>query len=119
MLPGVVAGSGTKLLITARAAPGLPVRVPWTALIQDFRWNEGFCDLQVKGPFAYWRHCHSVRTEARGGSLGTMVRDDVTYELPLAVLSWMSAPPGYIAMQAIFAYRQKQAQRLLPRFAER
>ncbi len=117
VLPGVVAGDGTSLLITARAAPGVPVRLPWLALIEDFRWNEGFCDVQVKGPFAYWRHCHSVRGETREGREGSVVRDAVEYELPLPALSWVGAPVGPLAMRAMFGYRQRQAEVLLPRYA--
>ncbi len=111
------AGSGTTLLITARAAPGVPLRLPWLALIEDFRWNEGFCDLQVKGPFAYWRHCHSVRAETREGRVGTVVRDAVVYELPLPAVSWMVAPMGPMAMRAMFRYRQQQAAVLVSGFA--
>ena len=117
--PGVVAaGDGTKLLITARAAPGVPLRLPWLALIEDFRWNEGFCDVQVKGPFASWRHCHSVRPETREGRSGTIVRDEVQYQLPLAPVSRVGAPFGQMAMRAMFAYRQRQAAVLVERFAQ-
>ena len=116
-LPGVFAGNGTTLLITARAAPGLPLRLPWLARIEDFRWNEGFCDVQVKGPFAYWRHCHSVRKEARDGQRGTVVRDEVEYTLPLWPVSAIGAPLGPVAMRALFGYRQARAEVLLPEFA--
>ncbi len=115
--PGVFAGNGTKLLITARVGPGVPVRVPWLALIEDFRWNEGFCDVQVKGPFAYWRHCHSVRSETREGRAGTVVRDEVTYALPGQPVSRVGAPLGQIAMGAMFGYRQRAAEKLVIRFA--
>ncbi len=115
--PGEAAGSGSKLLITARGGPGVPLRLPWHALIEDFRWNESFCDLQVKGPFAYWRHCHSVRDETRAGQAGTVVRDAVEYALPLWPLSRPAAPLGQLAMKAMFGYRQKQAATLVPQYA--
>lgn len=116
-VPGIYAGNGTKLLITARIGPGMPVRLPWLALIEDFRWHEGFCDVQVKGPFQHWRHCHSVRDETREGRRGTVIRDEVAYTLPLWPVSAPAAPLGPVAMQAMFAYRQQQAEVLLPRFA--
>lgn len=116
-IASVFAGDGTELLITARAVPGLPLRLPWLALIQDFRWKAGFCDLQIKGPFAYWRHGHSVRSDWRFGQSGATVRDDVEYELPVRSLSWIGAPLGQIAMGAAFRYRHKSAAALLPRFA--
>ena len=114
---GMFAGDGTTLLITARVGPGVPVRVPWLARIEDFRWGEGFCDVQVKGPFAYWRHCHSVRAEERGGVAGSVVKDAVEYELPVPALSWMAAWVGPLAMKAMFGYRQRQAEVLVGRFA--
>lgn len=117
VVPGVFAGDGTKLLITARAGPGVPLRVPWLALIEDFRWNEGFCDVQVKGPFTYWRHCHSVREEMREGRRGTVVRDAVEYTLPMWPASAPGAPLGPLAMRAMFGYRQRQAEVLVGRFA--
>lgn len=115
--PGVAAGNGTQLLITARAVPGLPVRIPWLALIEDFHWHKHFCDVQVTGPFAYWRHCHSVRDETRDGRPGTVVRDEVRYQLPLWPVSAVGAPVGPLAMKAMFTYRQKRAEVLVPRFA--
>ena len=117
VFPGVVAGSGTRLTITARALPLIPLRSTWLALIEDFRWNEGFCDVQVKGPFAYWRHCHSVRDTVQEGIPGTVVRDEVSYELPLAPISRVGAPVGQFAIGAVFRYRQGRAAERVPRFA--
>ena len=117
--PGVAAGNGTKLTITARGLPLIPVRAPWFALIEDFHWNEGFCDVQLSGPFAYWRHCHSVRDapSPQDGSPGTVVRDHVTYELPLQTISWIGLPLVRVAFAALFRYRQARATELLPKFA--
>lgn len=115
--PGATAGNGTTLLITARAAPALPLRVSWHALIEDFNWNQSFCDVQTKGPFGYWRHCHTVRDETRNGQNGTVVGDEVTYELPLQPISKIAAPLGPAAMRLMFGYRQMQAAQLVPQFA--
>lgn len=117
--PGVVAGNGTLLTITARALPFLPLRGPWDALIENFRWNEGFCDVQRRGPFAYWRHCHSVRdaTSDKHDRIGTMVSDHVTYELPLQGVSNAAESLVHLAMSALFRYRQARTAELLPRFA--
>lgn len=114
----VAAGSGTRLTITARALPGLPLRSPWDALIEDFRWNEGFCDVQLRGPFAYWRHCHSVRDgHSPAVEPGTIVRDEVTFQLPLDPASRPGLPVARAAMQLLFGYRQRRASVLLPLFA--
>lgn len=117
-LPGVAAGDGTLLLITARAIPGLPLRGDWLAQIEDFRWNEGFCDVQLKGPFAYWRHCHTVRDAvSTEGVQGTAVHDHVTFELPLSSVTDLGAAAARKALAATFAYRQEQAIRLVPLYA--
>ena len=117
----IKAGSGTRLTITARPFPFAPVRIPWVALIEDFRWNQGFCDVQLRGPFRYWRHCHSVQTapSPRDGTSGTLLRDQVAYELPLgrvgaaagrSVVRWQLA--------AAFRYRHKRTSALLAANAE-
>ncbi len=115
--PGLAAGDGTELLITARALPWLPLRGRWLARIEDFRWNESFCDVQLKGPFAYWRHCHSVTEATRDGKVGTVVHDHVTYQLPLAPLSRPALPFARVALAATFRYRQRQAAKLVEEFA--
>ena len=113
------AGDGTRLRITARGLPFLPLRAPWDARIEDFRWNEGFCDVQLRGPFRYWRHCHSVcdGVSPSSGEGGTIVRDHVTYELPLWPFSKPGLPVARFAMRSLFRYRQRQAELLLRQFA--
>jgi ligand-binding SRPBCC domain-containing protein len=119
--PGVAAGNGTRLVIGARPLPLLPVYVPWEALIEDFRWNEGFCDVQVKGPFRYWRHCHTVRaspspkSSTRDSAVGgSVVLDEVEYELPLGGLGTLAnAVATRPALRYVFRYRQKRAAELL------
>ena len=118
--PGVTAGNGTRLTITARALPLLPLRGAWVALIEDFRWNEGFCDVQLRGPFAYWKHCHSVHDapSADDGTPGTIIRDHVTFSLPLDALTRVGLPAVQVAFATLFGYRQAQTVKLLPRLAE-
>ena len=115
----LAAGDGTRLRITARGLPFLPLRAPWIALIEDFHWNEGFCDVQLRGPFRYWRHCHSVRDaiSSTTGEPGTIVRDQVSYELPLWPVSRLGLPIAKLAMRSVFRYRQRQASVLIQSFA--
>ena len=78
----IIAGDGTRLTLTIRPFPFSPIRLPWDALVEDFRWLKGFCDVQTRGPFKYWRHCHSVTPDRNG----TLLHDAVDYELPLGPL---------------------------------
>ncbi|MFT4115041.1 MAG: cyclase, partial [Silvibacterium sp.] len=49
------AGAGSKITISFRPLPFSPVRLPWEATIAEFVWNDHFCDVQERGPFASWR----------------------------------------------------------------
>jgi len=150
--PGIAAGNGTLLTIGFRPFPFAPFRIPWEARIEDFRWNEGFCDVQLRGPFKYWRHCHTVspalnpstppqtpdvspqspgapgpdfRTRADQATtnpenLGTLLKDHLTYELPLGPLS--SIANSLAARRALaytFRYRHQRTTELLARATTR
>ena len=102
------------MTITFLPFPFSPFRLTWEASIVEFEWNDHFCDEQPKGPFAYWRHCHRVSEEVRGAIDGTLVVDELTYELPLGIL----AEPAHFLfvrnqIQGIFAYRKKRLLQLL------
>lgn len=111
---GIAAGAGTRLVISAKPFPYSPIRLPWEAFIEDFRWNEGFCDRQGKGPFQSWRHCHSLRFAQNPETQqhGTMVRDEVKYEAPLGPLGALATP---VALRYVFRYRQQRTEELLAR----
>jgi ligand-binding SRPBCC domain-containing protein len=110
----VFAGTGTRLRLTARPFPLAPVRLPWNALIEDFQWLRGFCDVQEKGPFTYWRHCHSLTSEVRNGIAGTRLQDAVEYTPPFGVLGRL-ANVVFLrrGLKAAFDLRHKRALELL------
>jgi len=108
------AGKGSVMTISFLPFPLSPIRLRWVASIVAFEWNSYFCDEQQKGPFAYWRHCHRVSEERRNGVDGTLVMDDLIYELPLGIL----AEPAHFLflrrqVEAIFAFRQRRLVELL------
>jgi ligand-binding SRPBCC domain-containing protein len=118
-LKTIAAGIGTRITISFRPFPFSPVRLPWEAEITEFLWNHHFSDLQLRGPFAYWTHCHSVRPQLRANESGiptngTLLRDDVEYEMPLAKL-------GELAQRTVirtqirntFTYRRRRTRELL------
>jgi len=82
---------------------GLPLR--WRAVIESFQPEVEFVDLQLRGPYALWRHRHQF---FRVGSDRTAIRDTVEYALPFGVL-------GEVAhrlqvrrdLQRIFDFRQQ------------
>jgi ligand-binding SRPBCC domain-containing protein len=114
------AGVGSEMTISFRPVPKLPLRIGWLARITEFVWNSYFCDEQVKGPFASWKHRHGIVSELRPGETGqavrgTLVSDEVEYELPLG-------PLGTIAhglfvrrqMEATFVHRRQRLEEILP-----
>ncbi len=70
------------LVIDYRLRPLAGIPIGWQTLIDAYDPPNGFHDVQTKGPYRSWQHRHSF--EATAG--GTLVRDEVTYELPLGPL---------------------------------
>jgi ligand-binding SRPBCC domain-containing protein len=116
-LRSFAAGAGSRITLSFRPFPYSPVRLPWQAHITAFVWNDHFCDEQAGGPFNYWQHCHHFHTEARDAVVGTLVVDDLSYELPLSHL-------GELAhrlllrrqIERTFAYRQARLLEIFARF---
>ena len=112
---GVAAGAGTRMTISFRPFPLSPIRVPWDAEIDEFVWNEHFCDTQHRGPFAFWHHCHRLTEETRNDQPGTLIRDEVEYEMKLGALGEL-AQRLFVNRQFsyIFNYRHQRTAELMP-----
>ncbi len=116
----IVAGAGTRLSLSFRPAPLAPVRLAWVAEIEDFHWNERFCDRQVEGPFRYWRQCHRVQPmeSEQTGKPGTLLIDTIEYELPLGLFGRvMSALPFERVLAGVFDHRHERTEQLLSEFS--
>jgi ligand-binding SRPBCC domain-containing protein len=113
------AGRGSRILLSFRPIPLFPVRLRWLALIDDYLVDHHFCDLQVTGPFGYWRHCHLVGAETHGDVDGTRVTDVVDYAWPMgpfssaAFSSAIDALGGRLQIRWLFHHRQRKLLRLL------
>jgi ligand-binding SRPBCC domain-containing protein len=110
-----IAGRGSQIVISFRLLPFLPFRGRWVAEILDYEPLSHFIDEQRSGPMRSWRHRHSFRPESRSSVEGTVVRDEVDYQLPFGIL-------GRIAdslivervMRRTFAARQTQLTSFFP-----
>jgi ligand-binding SRPBCC domain-containing protein len=71
---------------------GLPIR--WLTRIEEWEPGRRFVDVQVRGPYALWHHTHEFE---RDGDGATVVRDRVSYALPLG-------PLGELARSAFVAH---------------
>lgn len=108
------AGTGSRIVLSLRPLPWIPIRVRWHAEITQFDANRSFCDRQLRGPFAYWQHSHRVRALDRNGP--TVLTDEVEYDLPLGFLGHM-AHALFVQKQieAAFAYRREKTLETLAR----
>jgi ligand-binding SRPBCC domain-containing protein len=108
------AGRGSRILLSFRPVPLSPIRLRWLALIDEYAADHHFCDLQVTGPFRYWRHCHLVNPETHGEVAGTRVTDVVDYQWPGgSASSAIDLLGGRLQIRQLFHYRQRRLLRLL------
>ena len=70
------------LEIAYRIRPLLGIPMTWRTRIDEFDPPHAFRDVQLAGPYRRWEHRHTF--EAVDG--GTVVRDEIAYELPLGPL---------------------------------
>ena len=85
----------------------------WMARITEFAWNSHFCDEQVRGPFAQFRHRHGIQPEVRDGVEGTLVTDQIDFALPWGVLGKIGAVFVKRSLRQAFAHRQKRLPEIL------
>jgi ligand-binding SRPBCC domain-containing protein len=111
------AGEHSKFALSFLPFPYSPIRLRWHAEITAFAWNDHFCDRQLRGPFTYWSHCHRLHPAAHSGAAGTIVADEVDYELPLGAFGEL-AHRLFVRRQieCAFAFRQSRLAELLPNF---
>jgi ligand-binding SRPBCC domain-containing protein len=109
-----MAGAGSRITLSFRPFPGSPIRVRWDAEITEFALNSHFTDEQVKGPFAFWTHTHSIRNVDRAGINITVITDQVEYEPPMGMLGRL-ANRLFLRKQLerTFTYRQARLAEIL------
>lgn len=108
------AGVGTRITLSVRLLPPLPLRTTWVARIVEFEPGRHFADIQEKGPFRSFRHRHGFESAPRAEGDGTIVRDDLEYDVgfgPLgdAVGRWFVAG----RLRQTFEERQRRLEGLL------
>ncbi len=82
-----------------------PFRRRWIAEHGDFEEGRYFSDIQVSGPFSYWKHTHTF--EADGGS-ACILEDRVEYALPFGVLGrWFGGWYVRRKLANLFEYRHQ------------
>lgn len=80
----------------------------WVAEHTRFEPPKMFEDVQISGPFRYWRHQHIVRPHENGAIL----HDEIFYDVPLGILGRPFAP--FLVkpkLEKMFAYRHEVTRR--------
>ncbi len=72
--------AGLEIDYRIRPLLGIPMR--WRTRIDRYEPPFAFSDVQLRGPYKRWEHRHTFRSVPDG----TLIEDDVTYELPLGPL---------------------------------
>lgn len=60
-----------------------PFRRVWVAEHQDYEVGSYFSDIQISGPFAYWKHTHTFEPD---GPATCILQDKVEYALPFGLI---------------------------------
>lgn len=58
------------------------LKLRWRSRIIDYKPPERFTDIQIIGPFRYWRHLHIFERVSEG----TLLKDEVTYKVPFGLI---------------------------------
>jgi ligand-binding SRPBCC domain-containing protein len=108
-----MAGTGTEITFKFRAIPYVPIHERWTALITEFEFNNFFSDVQKQGPFKSWRHTHTFEQKTIDGLDGTVVGDEVEYEVGFGVVGTMlEAMVFQRMMRSTFEHRKQAVERV-------
>jgi ligand-binding SRPBCC domain-containing protein len=87
-----------------------PFRLPqrWATKIVEYEPARRFVDVQMRGPYKFWRHEHTFE-HAEGG---TLVRDRVEYQMPFGLIGRIAhALVVGPQLRRIFSYREQATAR--------
>ncbi|MFN8518104.1 MAG: NAD(P)H-binding protein [Chloroflexota bacterium] len=98
------AGMREGLEVGYRVRPLLGIPLTWRTRIERYQPPEGFVDVQAAGPYRSWEHRHTFHEQPEG----TLVEDEVTYELPLGRLGDLAhGPLVRPRLEGIFRHRAR------------
>jgi ligand-binding SRPBCC domain-containing protein len=88
---------GSRAVLRMRMGP---LQATWEAVHTKYEKGVLFQDRMVRGPFKSWEHTHLMLPDGEGG---TVLRDEVTYELPFLLLP--GVPLVRFRLRRMFRYR--------------
>ncbi len=82
-----------------------PFAFRWVLEHCEYVQGRQFCDVQIRGPFRFYKHYHRMDPVDPDHSI---LEDRVEFALPLAPLSsWIAAPLILRKFEQLFAYRHR------------
>ena len=96
-LPALRSGEFTSFTVSA----GI-LSVAWVAGIEEVEPGRRFVDVQLRGPFAKWRHEHLFVEETKKTCV---MHDRVTYELPMGFVGRLFANKAKRDIDKLFDFR--------------
>ena len=106
-VPPTSLAKGTQVILVNRMGP---LKLRWVAEHTAYDPPRMFMDVQKSGPFHKWEHKHLVLAD---GASGAILRDEVTYELPMGILGRIFG--GWFArskIEKMFDYRHSVTKRV-------
>jgi ligand-binding SRPBCC domain-containing protein len=86
-----------------------PFTLRWVAQHTGYDPPKSFEDIQLHGPFRFWRHRHII--EPKNG--GALLRDEIDYEPPLGFIGRLFAPLVVNRrLKRLFEYRHDITRRM-------
>lgn len=93
---------GTEVTLKIRVGP---VPVYWVSRLSGCVPGRGFRDTQIRGPFAFWQHSHSMIPD---GERACLLEDSILYALPFGAPGrWLGEPLVRARLEKMFAYRHR------------
>ena len=71
--------------VSLRVGPK-PFSLRWDLEHRDYQHGRSFTDLQLAGPFRYWKHVHRMVPQ---GPQASVLEDAIEYELPFGAIGWL------------------------------
>jgi uncharacterized protein len=99
-------GGGLRdgVLVELRVRVG-PIRLAWVSRLSDCQPGRSFRDTQVRGPFAFWQHTHSMEPD---GDSACWLEDRIEYALPFGFLGrWFGGFFVRRKLERLFDYRHR------------
>ncbi len=86
-----------------------PIPLHWEAEHTDYEHGHQFADVQLRGPFVYWKHWHRAIPQ---GDMQSILEDRVHYALPLGSLgAWLAGRFVERRLARTFEYRHAVTKR--------